>query len=76
MSTSMARELTGVAPGGVAARQVTGYCFPTSGRVIEVVVDTGEAVATGDELARIDATVLQANVDGAQATLSAVLSQS
>ena len=62
--------------GEIVARQVTGYSFPASGRVLDVVFDAGDTVAAGDMLARIDDTTLQASVAGARAALSAAQSQS
>lgn len=56
--------------GSIAARTETNLSFRTGGRIIERLVDVGDAVRKGQLLARMDDEVQQADLDSARATLS------
>ncbi|KQR69459.1 hypothetical protein ASG25_12395 [Rhizobium sp. Leaf384] len=56
--------------GSIAARTETNLSFRTSGRIIERLVDVGDAVRKGQLLARMDDEVQQADLVSARATLA------
>jgi RND family efflux transporter MFP subunit len=60
-------SLTGV----IAARVETNLSFRTGGRIVERLVDVGDAVKKGQVLARIDAEVQEADLDSSRAALAA-----
>lgn len=57
--------------GSIAARTETNLSFRTSGRIIERLVDVGDAVRKGQLLAQMDDQVQRADLESARATLSA-----
>ncbi|WP_162242404.1 efflux RND transporter periplasmic adaptor subunit [Rhizobium sp. Leaf371] len=57
--------------GSIAARTETHLSFRTSGRIIERLVDVGDAVRRGQLLAQMDDEVQQADLESARATLLA-----
>ncbi|MEN3793793.1 efflux RND transporter periplasmic adaptor subunit [Fulvimarina sp. MAC3] len=61
--------------GEIVARHTATYSFQTSGRVTDVEVDVGEAVKTGDVLARLDPTQQKADVSAAEAAVASAKAQ-
>lgn len=73
-SVAMERRFTGA----ITARRTSDLSFEGSGRVIEILVDDGDAVATGDVLARLDTAVLaaqRAEIASKKARLGAQLAE-
>ncbi len=62
-------EQTVSATGNVAAERRASLSFSSTGRVISVSVVEGQAVQSGDELARLETTALERQVARAQASL-------
>ena len=62
------------ATGTIAPKQRADLSFTSSGTVTSVAVEVGDTVTTGQALATIDATNLQASVDSAQAAVDAAQS--
>lgn len=58
--------------GDVGSRQRAHLAFERSGRLIEVLAETGDTVAAGAVLARMDESVLRAELQAAEAALAAV----
>lgn len=61
--------------GAVHARAETAVAFLVSGQLVELAVDVGTAVKTGDMLARLAPKEQQADVDSAHASLGAAQAQ-
>ena len=57
--------------GAIAARTETNVSFRTSGRIVERLVDVGDAVRKGQVLARLDPSTQEADVSSAQAGVAA-----
>ncbi len=66
-----ARPVTLVAPGRIEpARDAVKLAFETSGRIVEILVDEGDNVTTGQVLARLDDRLAKARVGAAEAGLA------
>jgi HlyD family secretion protein len=61
--------------GTIAADQSLEIAFQTTGTVIEVLVNEGDTVTTGDVLARIDDRELQSQVASAEASLASAVAR-
>ena len=63
------------ATGTITPKREEDLSFSSSGTVTRVAVDVGDKVTKGDVLAKIDTTTLQAQVDAAEAQLTAARTQ-
>lgn len=61
--------------GSIAAEQTLELAFPSSGTVVEVLVQEGDAVAAGQPLARLDTRDLELQVASAEASLESARAQ-
>jgi multidrug resistance efflux pump len=70
-TTTITRPASLVAPGRIEpARETVKLAFESQGRIVEILVDEGEAVTVGQVLARLDDRLARARVDAAEAGLA------